>query len=355
MSGSSLDGLDLAFVEFEEVAGKWTFTVKAAHCQSYTPAWTEKLQAATQLSAYDYQLLHTAYGKYIGEMINQFIAANALDHQVQLIASHGHTTFHAPQLGMTAQLGDGAAIAAHTQINVVSDLRTLDVAFGGQGAPIVPVGEKLLWSNYACCLNIGGIANLSYQKDKNYIAFDVCPANRVLNMLANTINLDFDAEGKLAASGIVDEALLTRLNAVDYYNLPFPKSLANSFGVNKIFPIIQDFDLSIADKLSTYTRHIAMQIAQGLQNVHPANTMVNMLVTGGGTFNTFLIQNIAGLVKPMGIEVIVPDEQVVKYKEAVVMALIGVLRWREEYNVLSSVTGASRSSIGGAVWIGQEA
>lgn len=357
MSGSSLDGLDTAFVELEETGGKWSYEIKSASCKPYNSEWLEKLQKATTLSAYDYLVLHSAYGKYIGEAINEFINNNDLHHKVQLIASHGHTTFHAPDLGMTAQLGDGAAIAATTQINVVSDLRAMDVAFGGQGAPIVPIGEKLLLSDYALCLNLGGIANLSFKSDAGYIAFDVCAANRVMNMLAQLQGKEYDEDGAIAASGKVDTALLMKLNALTYYEKPCPKSLSNSFGTDEVFPFVQSFSLSIADKLRTYAEHVVVQIRNAVTLISEKSKIENrkLLVTGGGAFNTFLITRLKEVLNDMNIEVIVPDAMLVSYKEALVMALIGVLRWREEYNVLHTVTGAKRSSIGGAVWIGQEA
>jgi anhydro-N-acetylmuramic acid kinase len=357
MSGSSLDGLDMAFVELEETGGKWANEIKAASCKPYNNDWLSKLQKATTLSAYDYLLLHAAYGKYIGEEINKFIDENNLYHKVQLIASHGHTTFHAPDLGMTGQLGDGAAIAATTQINVVSDLRAMDVAFGGQGAPIVPIGEKLLLGDYSLCLNIGGIANLSYKGDAGYIAFDICAANRVLNMLAQLEGKEYDEDGTMAASGNIDKALLTRLNELSYYAKPYPKSLANSFGTDEVFPVIQSFPISTADKLRSYAEHIVMQIRNSVASISEKSKIENqkLLVTGGGAFNSFLIERLKYSLDAFGIEVIVPDALLVNYKEALVMALIGVLRWREEYNVLHTVTGARRSSIGGAVWIGQEA
>ena len=357
MSGSSLDGLDMAFVEFEETRGKWSFEIKAARCKSYSNEWLQKLQNATSLSAYDYYLLHTSYGKYIGEQVNKFIDEFNLHHKVQLVASHGHTTFHAPALGMTAQLGDGAAIAAATEINVVSDLRAMDVAFGGQGAPIVPIGEKLLFNDYTFYLNLGGIANLSYKTNNDYIAFDVCAANRILNMLAKAEKKEYDEGGLIAASGKVYTPLLTRLNALPYYSLAYPKSLANEFGTNTVFPLANAFDISNADKLRTYTEHIVMQIVYPIKkllaNIEIRNT--KLMVTGGGTFNTFLVESLTVALQSLAIEVIVPDATIIDYKEALIMGLIGVLRWREEYNVLQTVTGAQRSSIGGAVWIGQEA
>jgi anhydro-N-acetylmuramic acid kinase len=257
---------------------------------------------------------------------------------------------------MTAQLGDGAALAAVTGLPVVSDLRALDVAFGGQGAPIVPVGEKLLFPQHKLFLNIGGIANVSIATPERYIAFDVCAANRVLNMLANKSGQEYDKGGALAASGNIHQPLLDSLNALPYYGQRYPKSLANSFGTDQVFPMIIESGLSVPDSLRTYVEHIAQQIAASISSVWPASTEEQpLLVTGGGAFNDFLIERLNKALAPMQIRAVVPDASVVNYKEALVMALIGVLRWRQEYNVLSSVTGAQRDSIGGAVWIGQEA
>lgn len=356
MSGSSLDGLDIAFAEFGESRSKWNFEIKAAQCKPYNKDWIQKLKNATNLSAYDYLLLHTAYGKYIGQQVKEFIEEFDLHHKVQLIASHGHTTFHAPALAMTAQLGDGAGIAATTEINVVSDLRSMDVAFGGQGAPVVPIGEKLLFEDYSFCLNLGGIANLSFKNNNDYIAFDVCPANRILNMLANLEGKEFDAGGSMAALGKVYTPLLTRLNTLSYYSLPYPKSLANDFGTDVIFPIVQAFDIPVTDKLRTYAEHLVMQIGYAIQKLSSYNIKnTKLLATGGGAFNTLLMDRLTEVLQTFDIELFVPDATIINYKEALIMGLIGVLRWREEYNVMQSVTGAIRSSIGGAVWIGQEA
>jgi anhydro-N-acetylmuramic acid kinase len=356
MSGSSLDGLDIVFAELEESKAKWNYTINASVCYPYNDEWLEKLNTATSLSALDYLLLHSAYGRYLGEKINRFIEDFSLQHQVQLIASHGHTTFHAPAEGMTAQLGDGATIAAVTGINVVSDLRALDVAFGGQGAPIVPMGEKLLLSDYAFLLNFGGIANLSINSAGNYIAFDVCPANRVLNMLAQQEGKPYDEGGEMASKGEINSELLNRLNSLDYYSQNYPKSLANDFGINVIYPLIEATNLSVADALRTYTAHIVEQVVNAIVKINEPTSGTNqMLVTGGGAFNHFLVQQLSEAVKPSHIDVILPEKQLIEYKEALIMALLGVLRWREENTVLSSVTGAVRSSIGGAVWIGQEA
>lgn len=351
MSGSSLDGLDIAFVELLHQGGNWSYEILAADCYPYSAEWKEKLQTATSLTARDYQLLHAEYGHYLGKEVLRFIEENKLHFKASLIASHGHTSFHLPPR-MTAQLGDGAAIAAETGLPVVSDLRSLDVAFGGQGAPIVPIGEKLLLKDFDYYLNIGGIANLSFRLGNDTIAFDVCPANRILNLLISKEGKDYDQEGSLASEGRVHETLLQQLNSLPYYSKPFPKSLANDFGTETVYPLVVAAKLSTPDALRTYVEHIVVQVkACVLQASRSANA--RLLVTGGGAFNTFLIDRLKAELP--GIEVVVPDASLVQYKEALVIAFMGVLRWRQEYNVLSSVTGAQRDSIGGALWIGQEA
>jgi anhydro-N-acetylmuramic acid kinase len=356
MSGSSLDGLDIVFAEINENGGKWSYEIIHADCYAYNKEWIDRLKNAISLTALDYQLLHAEYGHYLGQQVNRFIEEYQLHYKVAVIASHGHTTFHIPAKKMTAQLGDGAAIAATTQLPVVSDLRSLDIAFGGQGAPIVPIGEKLLLGDYDYFLNIGGIANISANKDQ-YIAFDVCAANRVLNMLAADLGKEYDDEGEIAAGGSVNQDLLEKLNELGYYQQAYPKSLANDFGTDIVYPIIKDSGYGIPDALRTYVEHIVLQIRNaiaGLGNGQPATGNGKLLVTGGGAFNTFLIERLKDILKELNIEIIIPEEKLVKYKEALIMALIGVLRWREETNVLSSVTGAKRDSVGGAMWMGQE-
>ncbi len=350
MSGSSLDGLDIVFAELLENAGKWSYEILAADCYEYPAEWANRLKNATELSARDYQLLHTEYGHYTGEQVNQFIQSHNLQYKVGVIGSHGHTTFHEPQNKMTGQVGDGAAIAAATLLPVVSDLRALDVAFGGEGAPIVPIGEKLLLGDYSYFLNIGGIANISHNSEK-YVAYDICAANRVLNMLAQETGKEYDAGGEMARSGNVIEELLEELNSFDYYKRPYPKSLANSFGIDTIYPIVKKYDASIRDLSRTYTEHIALQVSDAVETREGEQ---ELLATGGGALNTFLIERLQKLLKKKNVTVVVPDENLVKYKEALIMALIAVLRWRGEYNVISTVTGAKRASIGGALWLGGE-
>ncbi len=355
MSGSSCDGLDISFVSLEESRGVWQFEIVQADCIPYTTIWKEKLLGATALSALDFQLLHHEYGVYIGAVVNEFIEKHALEYKVQLIGSHGHTIFHQPSKGISIQIGSGAAIAAATGINVISDLRSMDTALGGQGAPLVPVGEQALFSEYDYCLNIGGISNISIKKDGHWMAWDICAANRVLNGLAATKNRSFDDKGMMAASGKLNTALLTKLNAIQYYKQQPPKSLDNSFGDHDVLGMIQDAGIDTADALHTYCRHIAQQILYSLLPIHQQQASAKMLVTGGGAFNDFLMHCIQEELKTIHIDITIPNATVVQYKEALIMAFLAVLRWREEYTCYADSTGASRNSIGGAVWMGQDA
>lgn len=351
MSGSSLDGLDIAFVQFDEQSGKWTYEILEAQCFPYTTEWAEKLRQAVHLSARDYMLLDAEYGHYIGKQVNAFIEQYGLQYKVALISSHGHTSFHMPPL-MTGQLGHGAAIAAETGLPVVTDLRAVDVALGGQGAPIVPMGEKLLWKDFELFLNIGGIANLSVNSSR-YLAYDVCAANRVLNMLAAEAGLEYDDGGSLAASGKVDADLLGALNGQEYYRRPHPKSLANDFGTDLIYPLLKRSGLSVNDLLATYTEHIAVQVAAAVEQHlgDISSSLPKMMVTGGGAFNDHLMDRLRVHLESMRVAVECPEARLVNYKEALVMGLLGVLRWREDVTTLATVTGASRDSIGGALWI----
>jgi anhydro-N-acetylmuramic acid kinase len=357
MSGSSLDGLDIIFAHFHDQAGTWSFEIRAADCYGYTAEWEERLGSATDLPAREYLLLHTRYGRYLAENVLRFMEEKNIQLQADLIASHGHTTFHAPWQGMTAQLGDGAVLAAETNMAVVSDLRALDVALGGQGAPIVPVGEKLLFPEYDLFLNLGGIANISAHGMHGVTAFDICPANRVLNALARQLNKPYDDKGAWAAQGQVNENLLGDLNSLEYYEKPWPKSLANEFSTRTVLPLLDGHALSIQGKLRTYTAHIVLQTAKAAKRIlaaSPAGGDHKLLVTGGGAFNTFLVDRLRERLAPLNVTLVVPPDEVIKFKEALIMALLGVLRWRENNTTLASVTGARRDAIGGALWMGQE-
>lgn len=352
MSGSSLDGLDIAYVQLEESRGKWSYELLHTRCQAYPDDWKHRLRNADELHMGEFLKLHTAYGHYLGQQVQHFIDEHALEHKVHFIASHGHTIFHDPASRTTGQIGDGAAIAAVTGLPVISDLRALDVALGGQGAPIVPIGDKLLFSDYDYLLNIGGIANLTVKKDNELLAFDVCPANQVLNILAQRMGHDCDEDGAIAARGALLYDVIDELNQQAYYRLPAPKSLSNEQALQLVFPTLMESPFQVPDMLRTSVQHIAAQVAAAVGQYPVDKPEPQLLVTGGGAFNGFLVRCIEEALKPAGIRVTVPDEKVIKFKEALVMALIGTLRWREEVNVFSSVTGAKRDSVGGALWMG---
>ncbi len=352
MSGSSLDGLDIAYVQLTEVRGKWDFSILNAECIPYTDEWHTLLKAAHTTTVSDFLKLNTSYGRYIGEQVMQFISRHQLQHKVHFIASHGHTVFHDPASNTTFQLGDGASIAALCGLPVINDLRAADVALGGQGAPIVPIGDKMLFSDYTYLLNLGGIANLTVQgPDTPSMAFDVCPANQLLNALAARLGKTMDEGGNIAATGKIIPQILDALNNNPYYLQLPPKSLSNEAVALMIQSVVSNNDYSIEDLLCTASFHIAQKIVDALQMLSHNDSSSLMLVTGGGAFNEFLTEALRSLLANRNITLIIPTPDVVKYKEALVMALIGALRWREEENVLHTVTGATRNSVGGAIWL----
>lgn len=343
-SGSSLDGLDLVFVALTEVRGKWSYEIKAAERKIYTEDWKEKLSEAANRPARDYFLLHSEYGHYIGQAVKDFIGTHGFDHQVHFVTTHGHTVFHMPSQKMTAQLGDGAAITAVTGLPVISDLRAMDIALGGKGAPLLPVAEQLLFPNVAYRVNLGENATISAQKEGALVAFDICPCNYVLDSLAETLGRAYDEDGKLAAGGVTDEKLLDALNGLAYYAQPYPKTLTNKFGTTTVLPMIQGHQLSTQGKLNTYTKHIAAQIANAIKQIGGEEGEV--LLTGGGAHNSFLV----AAIKEMGLNITQPDPQTLTFRTALMIALLGALRWRQETNAFASVTGAERDSVGGALW-----
>lgn len=354
MSGSSLDGLDIAYCEFSVESGHWDLKLLNTDVVAYPDKWIQEIRRLPVSSAKTLWQSHTSLGHYFAEQVNAFIKKHGLKGRVDLVASHGHTIFHFPEKRMTAQIGDGSAIATITDLPVVCDFRSGDIADGGQGTPIVPIGDCLLFSDYRFCLNIGGIANISCKTDtaNAIVAFDICAANQVLNSFANRLGNEYDKGGMLAMEGALNNVLLEKLNELDFYQLTYPKSLDNSYSREHVLPLIEEFDISINNKLRTYTEHIATQIAHHIKVIATKEGLhfgsnEKMLVTGGGAFNNFLIERIKEL---SAVEVVVPAEELIKFKEAIVIALMGVLRIRNEVNVLKSVTGASKDSVAGAVY-----
>lgn len=353
MSGSLLDGLDISFAEFQEVSGKWNFEIKASHCFTYQPEWIERLEVVRNLKAFDYQVLHWEYGRLVGDLINHFIESNSLEHQVQLISSLGHAVFHEPSKKMTAQLGEGAAIAAATGINTVTDLRSMDIARGGQGAPIMRIGERLLFPEYGAFLALGTNAAITLGDDTKSGAYDACPVTRVFRLLLRSDVKQTQDDTWDSEEGEVDEKLLGLLNGLDYYGLPYPKSLSPDFGPDVVYALIRNRKLNTRNAVRTYAEHVAIQIRNTAAQVLPDPQGLQLLVTGPGAHHQLLLQRIQFHLHELGIDVIVPDKTFIDHKESTIVALLGILRWREEANTIATVTGGSANSIGGAVWIGQ--
>jgi anhydro-N-acetylmuramic acid kinase len=343
MSGTSLDGLDLALCHFMKNDG-WNYNVIAATTMEYTDDLREKLANALTLSAYEFAVLDVELGKYIAAKINTFLASQNVT--PDFIASHGHTTFHQPQTGLTSQIGNGAIIASQTGITTVCDFRTTDVALGGQGAPLVPIGDELLFARYDACLNLGGISNISFNIDGKRLAFDISPCNMALNYLANQLDLKYDKDGENARKGSVDIQLLDKLNDIDFYKKTGAKSLGKEWFDTVFLPCLEMSEISVYDKLRTVTEHVAMQ----LHNVLPFPYNATILVTGGGARNVFLIERMAKISQQ---NIIIPDAETIDFKEAIIFAFLGVLRMRGENNCLKNVTGAVVDNCGGCVYLGK--
>lgn len=342
MSGSSLDGVDLACVNFWEKNMEWKYEIEAAESISYSANWKRKLQNAFSSKGEELIHLHLGFGRFLGEQVFEFIQKNNLN--PQLISSHGHTVFHRPEKGWTLQIGDGQQIANASGIKTVNDFRSEDVQKGGQGAPLVPVGDKFLFSEYPICLNIGGIANVSFDSDGKRVAFDICIANQALNYLAQQSGYDYDHNGDLASFGTINDELLNKLNDNSFYSKKYPKSLGREFFESNLKPLFEEMTISTEDALATFVEHIAVQIAVSVNQTEKTK----MLVTGGGAFNNFLISRI----QHHSIhEIVVPEKQVVDFKEAIIFAFLGLLRVQNKTNVLSSVTGASSDSCSGKIWL----
>jgi anhydro-N-acetylmuramic acid kinase len=341
MSGTSLDGLDLAFCEFNLVNGRWSYEIGHAETTPYSGNWKERLSNLESGTALDFVTTDIEFGHLLGRLTRDFIIKHDL--HPDFISSHGHTIFHQPENKITAQIGRGSAIAAETGLPVICDFRSLDVALGGQGAPLVPIGDQLLFNSFDYCLNIGGFANISFEKDGKRVAFDICPANIVLNQLAKTLGLEYDPDGIHAGRGMINQSLLDKLNALPFYGEPAPKSLGKEWVVEHVFPLLKNEESDANDLLSTFCEHIAMQVAKAATGNHQQK----LFTTGGGALNKHLINRVRIYTGP---EIIIPDTNSINYKEALIFAFLGVLRWRNEINCLKSVTGASRDSSGGAIF-----
>ncbi|MCK0160154.1 anhydro-N-acetylmuramic acid kinase [Allomuricauda sp. F6463D] len=348
MSGTSLDGLDMAYCHFCEENGQWKFSIKNTSEINYSDEMREHLKNAIHLSEEQHALLHKDYGIWLGQQTKNFL--EELGEDVDFIASHGHTSHHRPVDGVTFQLGDGQLLANTSGKQVVCDFRTKDVSLKGQGAPLVPIGDKLLFHEYDFCLNLGGISNISFDKNGERIAYDIGLANMPLNYITHKMGLPYDNNGKLARSGKLDHNLFTKLNSLEYYQLPHPKSTGYEWFTSEITPLIKAAKIPNEDLLHTFIHHNCEQIAISVhQYKNKSKSNSKLLVTGGGALNQFFMDT---LLTKLGssIEVTIPNKTLVAYKEALVFALMGVLRLEGKNNVLKSVTGATSDSCSGEVF-----
>ncbi len=341
MSGTSLDGLDICFAEFR-FDEKWEFEIKAAKCFGYDDEWKAKLGSAHLQFKDELDKLHLEFGRFIGEQTRTFLETSNLP-KPNLICSHGHTVLHEPEKGITLQIGDGQEIANITGITCMNDFRSLDVSLGGQGAPLVPIGDELLFSEFDACLNLGGFSNISFKENDIRKAFDICPVNIVLNELANRLDHPFDQNGELSKSGKLNEPLLNHLNGLNLYAEENRPSLAREWVESNVNPLLRAANLSEVDLLRTFVEHVAIQIARVIETKVAGG---RVLVTGGGAYNSFLMERMQAYSLA---DLIVPEKQTIEFKEALIFAFLGVLRTENQINVLRSVTGASGDSSSGVM------
>jgi anhydro-N-acetylmuramic acid kinase len=338
MSGTSLDGIDLVYVKFLKNEYSF-FEIIHAETVSYTTEWKLLLQQAMHLSSDALLDLDVVYGKHLGSVLVDFISNYKIT-EIDFIASHGHTVLHQPEEGITLQIGSGVEIAKITQQKVVHDFRTQDVKLGGQGAPLVPIGDELLFSKYDFCLNLGGFSNVSFKKEGKRIAFDICPVNIVLNHYANKIGLEYDENGSIASEGALNRSLLEKLNTLAFYNKEAPKSLGLEWVQQEIFPLIDAIEEDVSSVLRTFVAHIAIQISKIIKDSD------SVLITGGGVFNSFLMQEIGS---HSNSKIVQASDTLINYKEALIFALLGVLKIDNQINCLKSVTGAHKNHSSGVV------
>ncbi|MDD2595518.1 MAG: anhydro-N-acetylmuramic acid kinase [Bacteroidales bacterium] len=338
MSGTSLDGLDLCCVDFK-YDGKWEYKIVKAESYSYPQDMKCALSTAQKMNAMEYARLNSDYGLYLGREVARFISENDL--KPDLIASHGHTIFHQPEVRFTAQIGSGAGIAAESGVDCVCDFRTTDVALYGQGAPLVPIGDMSLFAEYDYCLNMGGFSNISFTENGQRVAFDISPVNYVLNYYTRQVGKEYDEDGNMARRGIVCIPLFDALNNLDFYTQKGPKSLGREWVETVVIPLIDSYGLLTEDILATFCEHVAIQIGKQIRGG-------KVLLTGGGALNKYLVERMSFLA-PQCVYTI-PDAMTINFKEALIFALLGAMYVSDIPNCLSTVTGARHDNIGGCMY-----
>ena len=339
MSGTSCDGLDIAYCSYWMDNGKWQYELINKSFTPYDPVMSEKLLKSSKLSSYDLKKLDIE----LGELISTNILSLIKNHSIKpfLISSHGHTVLHNPAEKITLQIGNPLIISNKTKIKVITNFRELDVLTGGQGAPLVPYGDKHLFSENDYCINIGGIVNISNLKSKIITAYDVCPANIILNKYSRAMGLEYDKNGSIASKAKKINSLFNKLNNLGYYNIDGPKSLDIDLIEKEFFPLLKGY--AHEDILCTTIHHIAYQINKSLGSKNN-----NVLLTGGGVFNTFLLKKIKSYNK-LNNNFIVPNSDIVSFKEAIIFGYLGLLRYLNYENISKTVTGSKNSSSSGTI------
>jgi len=340
MSGTSHDGIDIAACKFWIENNLWKFEIIHAETYAYTPLEVEQLKNTFHCSGIELVEHHHQYGNKIGALVKEFCVNKQI--MPDYVASHGHTIFHQPNRGFTFQLGHGANIAAQSGIKTICDFRTTDVAFGGQGAPLVPIGDELLFPEYNYCLNLGGISNISFNKSGTRLAHDIGICNIMLNEIAQELNLSYDKDGIVASGGSIEESLLNELKTAEFKNKIARQSLGYEWYSQNMKPILKKFPASVPNKLFTSCIFIAQQIAAEIKNDK------TVLLSGGGVKNKFLVKCIQEHTKA---KIIIPNHQIIDFKEALIFSFLGLLRVYEKENALANVTMASKNSIGGAIYL----
>jgi anhydro-N-acetylmuramic acid kinase len=334
MSGTSLDGLDIAHVIFNFKDEIIDFELLNYQTISFESSLLTKLQNATTFSVPQILMLDKELGSFYAEKVNEFIENFKIDKsQINAIASHGQTIFHQPQNGFTYQIGCGSTLAFKTGIDVINDFRTLDVIAGGQGAPLVPIGDFYLFHSKAqAFLNIGGFTNISFKKNNEIIAFDICAGNLPMNEAVKSIGLSYDKEGEIARKGTINLRIIEELQKLPYFKQSPPKSLGTEWLESEFNPIISKIE-KLEDKLRTLVEFTTIEILRVLDN----EKIKSVYITGGGAKNSFLIERIKFFFKG---EVLVPSKEIIDFKEAIVFAFLGARYLRNETTTVKSVTGA---------------
>ncbi len=342
MTGTSLDGIDLVCIDLEQHKNTWKFEIVATHSASFTSKLIQELKSCYSGSAEFLARINFTYTNYIATAVNSFIHDYQIT-DIDCIGFHGQTIFHDPHLGYTYQLGNSGVLASLTNQTVIGDFRSQDIALGGQGAPLVPIGDTLLFSQYNACLNLGGIANISFQENNKQVGYDICHFNLILNHYANKLGMPYDDRGEIARSGKILSNLLNQLNDWQYYMQNHPKSLGFETAEKEILPIMQSISATPEDFLRTWLEHVAIQVSKSIKP-----DWKRVLVTGGGTYNDFFIERLESRISN---KLVIPSNELIDSKEAIIFAFLAALRLNKQENCLSEVTGAKHNHIAGGIYL----